>query len=53
MSAKLFIGSLAWGVNDNSLRDAFAPYGEIVEGTRARAPPPACPRARTERVTRS
>jgi heterogeneous nuclear ribonucleoprotein A1/A3 len=30
-SPKLFIGSLAWGVNDNILRDSFAPYGEIVE----------------------
>jgi RNA recognition motif-containing protein len=39
MANKLFIGSLAWGVTDNSLKDAFAPYGEIVEG--------ACVRKRT------
>lgn len=33
MSTKLFIGSLAWGVTDSSLKEAFAPFGEIVEGT--------------------
>lgn len=31
MSKKLFIGSLSWGVNDDSLRDAFSVHGEISE----------------------
>jgi RNA recognition motif-containing protein len=31
MSKKLFVGSLSWGTNDEALRDAFAPYGEINE----------------------
>ena len=31
MSKKLFVGSLSWGVNDDSLRDAFAVHGEISE----------------------
>lgn len=28
---KLFVGSLPWAVNNDSLRDLFASYGEIVE----------------------
>jgi RNA recognition motif-containing protein len=31
MSKKLFVGSLSWGVNDESLRDAFSAHGEISE----------------------
>ncbi len=31
MSKKLFIGSLSWGVNDDTLRDAFSVHGEISE----------------------
>ena len=31
MSKKLFVGSLSWGVNDDSLRDAFSLHGEINE----------------------
>lgn len=33
MSKKLFVGSLSWNINDQSLRDAFSPYGEISEAT--------------------
>ncbi len=28
---KLFIGSLPWSINNDSLRDLFAQYGEITE----------------------
>ncbi|MGB3094441.1 MAG: RNA-binding protein, partial [Microgenomates group bacterium] len=28
---KLFIGSLPWAVNNDSLRDLFAQYGEITD----------------------
>lgn len=28
---KLFVGSLSWDTNDESLRDAFEQYGEIEE----------------------
>jgi len=31
MSKKLFVGSLSWGVNDDSLREAFGVHGEISE----------------------
>ncbi len=31
MSKKLFIGSLSWDTNDESLRNAFAVHGEISE----------------------
>lgn len=31
MSKKLFVGSLSWGVNDDSLRDAFGVHGQISE----------------------
>ena len=31
MSKKLFVGSLSWGLNDDSLRDAFSVHGEINE----------------------
>lgn len=30
MSTKLFIGSLPWSVNDDDLREAFAPHGNVV-----------------------
>lgn len=30
MSTKLFVGSLPWAVNDDSLRSAFSPYGNVV-----------------------
>jgi len=28
---KLFVGGLPWGVDDEGLRAAFSPFGEIVE----------------------
>ena len=28
---KLFVGGLSWGTNDDGLRQAFEPFGEIVE----------------------
>ena len=31
MSKKLFVGSLSWDTNDESLRNAFSQYGEISE----------------------
>jgi RNA recognition motif-containing protein len=31
MSKKLFVGSLSWGTNDEALREAFSPHGEISE----------------------
>lgn len=31
MSSKLFVGGLAWGTDNESLRAAFAPVGEVVE----------------------
>ena len=33
MSKKLFVGSLPWAVNDESLKQAFAPYGNVVSAT--------------------
>ncbi len=30
MSTKLFVGSLPWSVNDDSLRVAFEPHGTVV-----------------------
>jgi len=30
VSSKLFVGSLAWAVNDESLSSAFSPYGTVV-----------------------
>ncbi len=30
MSTKLFVGSLPWAVNDDSLREAFEPHGTVV-----------------------
>jgi len=31
MGKKLFCGGLAWGTNDESLRGACAPFGEVVD----------------------
>uniref|UniRef100_A0A0D9V9I3 RRM domain-containing protein n=1 Tax=Leersia perrieri TaxID=77586 RepID=A0A0D9V9I3_9ORYZ len=31
MSTKLFVGGLSWGTDDQSLRDAFACFGEVTE----------------------
>jgi cold-inducible RNA-binding protein len=31
MSKKLFVGSLSWDTNDESLRSAFSDHGEITE----------------------
>ncbi|KAG2406936.1 Glycine-rich RNA-binding protein [Vigna angularis] len=31
-SSKLFIGGLSYGVDDQSLKDAFASFGDVVEG---------------------
>jgi len=31
MSKKLFVGSLSWDTNDEGLRTAFSPHGEISE----------------------
>jgi RNA recognition motif-containing protein len=33
MSKKLFVGSLSWSINDEGLREAFAPFGEITEAS--------------------
>ncbi|HEX2983608.1 MAG TPA: RNA-binding protein [Ignavibacteriales bacterium] len=30
MSSKLFVGSLPWSVNDESLQAAFEPYGSVL-----------------------
>lgn len=30
-TAKLFVGNLAWATTNESLHDAFAPYGNVVE----------------------
>ena len=31
MSKKLFVGSLSWDTNDEGLRNAFSPHGEVSE----------------------
>jgi cold-inducible RNA-binding protein len=28
---KLFVGNLSWGVTEDDLRDAFSPYGDVVD----------------------
>ena len=33
MSKKVFVGSLSWNTDDNGLRAAFEPHGEIAEAT--------------------
>ena len=30
MSKKLFVGSLPWAVNDEALKEAFAPHGKVI-----------------------
>jgi len=30
VSKKLFVGSLPWAVNDEALKEAFAPYGNVI-----------------------
>lgn len=30
MSTKLFVGSLPWSINDDALKAAFEPFGEVV-----------------------
>eukprot|EP00238_Polyblepharides_amylifera_P007123 CAMPEP_0196581046 /NCGR_PEP_ID=MMETSP1081-20130531/32139_1 /TAXON_ID=36882 /ORGANISM="Pyramimonas amylifera, Strain CCMP720" /LENGTH=47 /DNA_ID= /DNA_START= /DNA_END= /DNA_ORIENTATION= len=29
--AKIFVGALSWDTNDISLRDAFSPFGEVID----------------------
>jgi hypothetical protein len=31
-SSKLFIGGLAWGTDEGTIRDAFSSFGEVTEG---------------------
>lgn len=31
MKNKLFVGGLSWSITDDTLREAFAPHGEIEE----------------------
>jgi len=31
MSKKLFVGGLSWDTTDDGLRQAFQPFGEIIE----------------------
>ncbi|KAM0350526.1 hypothetical protein ACHAPU_003007 [Fusarium lateritium] len=31
MSAKLFVGGLAWATTDDTLREAFSQFGEVTE----------------------
>jgi RNA recognition motif-containing protein len=33
VSKKLFVGSLPWAVNDEGLKEAFTPYGNVVSAT--------------------
>ena len=33
MSYKLFVGGLSWNANDDSLRDFFEQYGEVVNAS--------------------
>lgn len=33
MSKKLFVGSLPWAVNDESLKQAFTAYGKVISAT--------------------
>jgi RNA recognition motif-containing protein len=30
MATKLFVGSLPWAIDDNSLRDLFAEFGDVL-----------------------
>ncbi|KAG2267041.1 hypothetical protein Bca52824_074120 [Brassica carinata] len=31
MSTKLFVGGLSWGTDDQSLREAFSNFGEVID----------------------
>ncbi|KAL4922908.1 hypothetical protein BDW62DRAFT_4864 [Aspergillus aurantiobrunneus] len=31
MSAKLYVGNLSWGTTDDGLRNAFSPFGQIID----------------------
>lgn len=31
MSSKLFVGGLSWNTDDNSLREAFTPFGTVTD----------------------
>ncbi|KAJ5155328.1 hypothetical protein N7492_008131 [Penicillium capsulatum] len=31
MSSKLFVGGLAWATTDDSLRDAFSEFGQVLD----------------------
>ena len=31
MGSKLFVGGLSWGVDDHGLKEAFSPFGNVVE----------------------
>jgi RNA recognition motif-containing protein len=33
VNKKLFVGSLPWAVNDEGLKAAFSPYGNVVSAT--------------------
>jgi len=33
VSKKLFVGSLPWAVNDDGLKKAFSPFGNVVSAT--------------------
>jgi len=33
VSKKLFVGSLPWAVNDESLKQAFTAYGKVISAT--------------------
>jgi RNA recognition motif-containing protein len=34
-SSKLFIGGLAWGTDEQTLKEAFSSFGEVLDGTEA------------------
>ncbi|MCV2423907.1 RNA-binding protein, partial [Paucibacter sp. DJ4R-1] len=31
MSAKIYVGNLSWNTNDDTLRDAFSQYGQVLD----------------------
>lgn len=31
MDKKLYVGNLSWNTNEDSLREAFSPYGQVIE----------------------
>ncbi|GMN64193.1 hypothetical protein TIFTF001_033272 [Ficus carica] len=34
ISSKIFVGGLSYGIDDQSLRDAFSGYGDVIEGNK-------------------